>query len=187
MITNDERRRVAERLKMKLAGGSPHSICESVRYALSAKEREGNFDVLSRLANLIDPDGGHDAGKSSDPTEQGVESIKEWCLGAMEGADGALDSMLCEIVGAIEDYRHPERIEYVSFKDIGCANCDSLLKLADEMADDADSFGRSARLAVDEGDRKMAVLFASIADDYIERADRIRSALGVSRGDQQKA
>lgn len=69
----------------------------------------------------------------------------------------------------------------------GGVDRDVLLRIADEMADDAGSFSRSARLAVDEGDRKMAVLFASIADDYIERANRIRSALGVSRGDQQKA
>ena len=135
MVTNEERKRVAAKLREEagrhlFAGDYVEEILWGDAY--SGFNIDAAAKTYNRLADLIDPDSGHYAGKSSDPTEQGSESIKEWCLGAMEGADGSLDSMLCEIVGAIEDYQHPERIEYVSFEDIGCANCDSLLKLADD-------------------------------------------------------
>ena len=159
MVTDDERRRIAAKLREYASWGDEDDDClvdfkewgEVVLNLLDCGDTEG--ECYRALADLIDPDGGHDAGagKSSGPTEQGVESTMEWLRG------------------------------------FGGVDRDVLLKLAGEMADDADSCSRSARLAADEGDRKMAVLFASIADDYIERADRIRSALGVSRGDQQKA
>ena len=55
MITDDERRRVAERLREKLSEGSPYSVYESVCYALGKTEHEGNWDVIVRLADLIDP------------------------------------------------------------------------------------------------------------------------------------
>ena len=55
MATDDERREVAERLRAKLAEGSPYSIYESVCYALGKTENEGNWDVIARLADLIEP------------------------------------------------------------------------------------------------------------------------------------
>ena len=55
MATDDERREAAERLRAKLAEGSPHSIYESVCYALGKTEHEGNWDVIARLADLVEP------------------------------------------------------------------------------------------------------------------------------------
>lgn len=55
MATDEERREAARRLRVKLAEGSPHSIHESVCYALGKTENEGNWDVISRLADLIEP------------------------------------------------------------------------------------------------------------------------------------
>lgn len=68
MPTNDERRRVAAALREKLSEGSPYSIYESVCYALGKTENEGNWDVIARLADLIDPGENHfaDAGKMVD-------------------------------------------------------------------------------------------------------------------------
>lgn len=108
-----------------------------------------------------------EAGKSSDPADHGIESIKEWCLSAMEGADGALDTMLCEIVGAIEEYQHPELTRAETKRSV---DREALLALADELE-------TGFRIEGSTGPAHQVVHFVNI--ELRKYARRIRETLGV--------
>ena len=120
MATDDERRRVAERLR-SLSG---LDYCKDPRYAVELASDAVGADhsngyswdkLLDRLADLIEPAKACDASQdcrdtvASDPTGRGVDSIYDWCRERLEVADGAEDELCCSIMCAIEDYRHPER------------------------------------------------------------------------------
>ena len=99
--------------------------------------------------------------------ERGIESIKEWCLGAMEGADGALDGMLCDILGAIEEYEHPELARADTVRSV---DRETLLKLADEMVE-------MFRIGAFTGEGIDRSWCRELYDKY---AKRVREACGVN-------
>lgn len=143
-------------------------------------------DGLSRIADFIEPaptisdttathtdaSATRDTSQSCrdnvacDPTERGIDSIHEWCRERLEGADGAEDYMLCTIMSAIEEFRHPERVTASTARPV---DREALLALAYEMCDNA------FRGKVSEGWTAQIVL------RICGFADRIRVACGVSR------
>ena len=123
-VTDDERRRVAERLRRLNA---PSLIALMSILGVSVR------DMCTRLADLIDPGDTSQARRDTvacDPTERGIDSIYEWCRERLEGADGAEDELYCAIMSAIQDYRHPERL-YA--RTVRAVDRDALLALEDEM------------------------------------------------------
>ena len=140
MATDDERRRVAERLReftkdnqwpLTVGGNS-----STIRHAISDivfgdKKYHSGVDLLDRLADLIEPaPTSSDRGPTSDPTERGVDSIYDWCFEHLEGADGPEDELYCSIMSAIEEYRHTERITARTARPVDRR---ALLRLAEEM------------------------------------------------------
>ena len=122
--TDDERRRVAERLR---AANGP-----SLMVLMEVLGVDGSH-VLSRLADLIEPcDMSQNCrdGVACDPTGRVVDSIYDWCFEHLEGADGAEDYLYCTIMRAIEDYRHPELATAYTVRAV---YREALLALADEM------------------------------------------------------
>ena len=107
----------------------------------------------------------HCADGSSGPTERGIESIKEWCLDAMEGADGALDAMLCDILGAIEEYEHPDLARADTVRAV---DREALLALVEEML--------SISIEISSVDSIRPLEAAYLIQGY---ARRIREACGV--------
>ena len=166
MVTNEDRRRVAAKLREYASWDSEGTLVEyldwgeSVLNLLDCGDTEG--ECYAALAELIEP------GDLGDP----IEDIKKWCLSAMEGADGALDTMLCEIVGAIEEYQHPELVRAETKRAV---DRDVLLALADAMERKADDFDATV------GDVPM--VHAGYLTAY---AARIREACGkvVDHGDE---
>lgn len=137
MATNDDRRRVAAELRASIPGDCALGR-GNMGWSLLYRTIFGHYmrgqssgktysEVASRLADLIDP---------SD-REDPIEEIKKWCLSAMAGADGALDTMLCEIVASIEEYQHPELVRAETRRAV---DRDALLALADAMERKADNF-----------------------------------------------
>lgn len=158
MIADDERREVARRLR-SLAGGyvTIGEMEDALGICMSSPiiDLERDARDLHRLSDLIDP------GDLGDP----VEEIKNWCLSAMEGADGALDTMLCEIVGAIEEYQHPE---LASAETERAVDRDALLALAEDVDEAA---AMATVMDASEGAKLLAELLLGIAH-------RIREACG---------
>ena len=83
------------------------------------------IELWNRLADLIGP--------GEDPTEQGIDSIYDWCFSGLEGADE--DELYCAIMRAIEDYRHPER---VTARTARAVDREALLALADKIVADTE-------------------------------------------------
>ena len=115
----------------------------------------GGESLLSRLADLIEPaPTSSDRGPTSDPTERGIDSIYDWCFERIEGADGAEDYMLCSIMSAIEEYRHPERVTARTARPV---DREGLLALTDGIVDavrDSSNIGIEGEFA--EAMRKLA-------------------------------
>lgn len=130
--TDDERRRVAERLRCAAEQRQPYT-----QPTLACFIGADCVDIWTRLAELIEPSDtshGRRDTVACDPTGRGIDSIYEWCRGRLEGADGAEDYLYCTIMRAIEDYRHPER---ATAHTVRAVDRDALLALADEMEEDA--------------------------------------------------
>lgn len=164
MVTDDERRRVAERLRGLHDYETANVIvrtCLGLRPGMlmdkGTRRRMGDF-----IADLIDPDS-HPIPKF-DPTERGIDSIYEWCRERLEGADGAEDYLYCTIMRAIEDYRHPGRATAYTVRAV---DREALLALADEM----DHPIRQAVWNQTAGVRREHIM--------AEYARHIREALGV--------
>ena len=146
MATDDERRRVAERLReftkdnqwpLTVGGNS-----STIRYAISDivfgdKKYHSGVDLLDRLADLIEPDTNTDTTKGIefDAFSHGIDSIYEWCRERLEGADGAEDYLYCSIMSAIEEYRHPERVTARTARPVDRR---ALLRLADKVFEDTE-------------------------------------------------
>lgn len=82
------------------------------------------IELWNRLADLIGP--------GEDPTEQGIDSIYDWCFSGLEGADEDEDELYCAIMRAIEDYRHPER---VTARTARAVDREALLELENELTE----------------------------------------------------
>lgn len=114
MATDDERRRVAaafRRFREETTNRGFASLFD-VFDACGLTYYDGVV-LYDRLADLIDPGDTSQSRRDNvacDPTERGIDSIYDWCFERIEGADGAEDYMLCCIMSAIEEYRHPERV-----------------------------------------------------------------------------
>ena len=128
MTTDDERRRVAERLRCAAEQRQPYT-----QPTLACFIGSDCVDVWTRLANLIEPAStSSDRGQTPDPTERGVDSIYDWCFERIEGADGAEDYFYCSIMSAIEEFRHPERVMAHTARPV---DREALLRLADGLCD----------------------------------------------------
>ena len=130
MIRDDERRRVAERLRCAAEQRQPYT-----QPTLACFIGADCVDIWTRLADLIEPsDVSQDCRDTvaCDPTERGVDSIYEWCRERLEGAGGAEDELCCSIMRAVDEYRHPE---LVTARTVRAVDRDALLALADEMDD----------------------------------------------------
>ena len=150
MITDDERREVARRLRECRGGWSSGECYYTIIHALGLPDtsrEDGGAALYARLADLIEPscdaaathtDASATCDMSQsrrdnvacDPTVRGIDSIYEWCFSGLEGADGDEDYLYCTIMSAIEEYRHPER---VTARTARAVDRDALLALADEM------------------------------------------------------
>ena len=120
-------------------------------------------EAARRLADLIDPseDQFREVVKAVDPTDRGLDSICEWCRSRLEGAGRDEEHMLCAIMAAIEDYRHPERM---TAKTVRACDREALLRLAREM-----------RFKAEESKAYFAGVYPG---EIIEYADRISEACG---------
>lgn len=181
MATDDERRRVAERLRMsddRDAAGFDCLLANAVLgyYFCKTPCEECHARLAAELAGLIDPNshpnlGTEEVGTSQvpecDPTERGLGSIYEWCRERLDGADGAEDELYCAIMSAIEEYRHPES---VTARTARAVDREALLALAEEMQGYADGAA--------SGDGYPYVN----AGELWAYADRIREACGVVDG-----
>ena len=136
MATDDERRRVAERLRMsdeRDAAGFDCLLAEVVRGREFCETpcEHCHGRLLDELADLIEPAStSSDSAPTSDPTERGIDSIYDWCFESLEGADGAEDYLYCSIMSAIEEYRHPESVTARTARPVDRG---ALLALADEI------------------------------------------------------
>lgn len=154
MTTDDGRRAAAARLRG--LDDSELQVYDMTYFAIQRAvggEGEPYLDgreLTDRLADLIEP--------TSDPTGRGVDSLYDWCRERLEGADGAEDELLCSVMRAIEDYRHPERATAHTVRTV---DRDALLALAEDM----DSASEDGLLVRDS--------------DLIAWAIHIREALGV--------
>ena len=187
MVTDDERREVAERLRElgKLAY-SPDNTYELMADALGVDDFEGTDELFARLADLIGPgpakcdatatcdvsQGRRDT-VACDPTERGIDSIYEWCRERLEGADGAEDELYCAIMRAIEEYRHPERVTATTARPV---DREALLALAEEMELSATRLRNLAGESASFGFLSRGLTEAE-AEGF---ARRIREALGVA-------
>ena len=70
-------------------------------------------DFAKHVARAVDP-------------EDETETWDGWCRSRLEGAGRDEEHMLCAIMGAIEDYRHPERM---TAKTVRACDRDALLAL----------------------------------------------------------
>ena len=114
---DDERREVARRLR-ELPDDSTYP--DPIGAVADHEGRYAAADAADRPADPIEPTGG--------PTERGADSIHDRCFARIGGADGAEDYVLCSIVSAIEEYRHPERVAAGTVRPV---DRDALLALAD--------------------------------------------------------
>ena len=145
MVTDDERREVAKRLRMNVDKGVP--LLLNVAFAaftvdpVSLERVVTSDEAALKLADLIDPNshpnsGTQEVGTSQvpkfDPTERGIDSIYDWCFERLEGADGAEDYLYCSIMSAIEEFRHPERVMAHTARPV---DREALLRLADGLCD----------------------------------------------------
>ena len=130
MTTDDERRRVAERLRCAAEQRQPYT-----QPTLACFIGADCVDIWTRLAELIEPaPTSSDRGRTPDPTERGIDSIYDWCFECIEGADGAEDFLYCTIMSAIEEYRHPERVTARTARPV---DREGLLALTDGIVDAA--------------------------------------------------
>ena len=123
MVTDDERRRVAERLRCAAEQRKPYT-----QPTLACFIGADCVDIWTRLADLIEPE--ERKGLESDAFERGIDSIYEWCFERLEGADGAEDELYRAIMSAVEGYRHPE---LVTARTVRAVDREALLALADEI------------------------------------------------------
>lgn len=160
MATDDERRQMARILRDSHdfvidSYGRFWSNGTLFGMSLVAWSKETIRDGLSHLADLIEPaPTSSDRGQTPDPTERGIDSIHEWCRERLEGADGAEDHMLCTIMSAIEEYRHPERVTARTARPV---DREGLLALTDGIVDavrDSSNIGIEGKFA--EVMRKLA-------------------------------
>ena len=176
--TDDERRRVAERLREKSRKyarefSSSHTSINAyheVREVLYGTDGapKSLCEFFDRLADLIEPcDMSHGCRDTvaCDPTGRGIDSIYDWCFERLEGADWAEDELYCSIMRAIEDYRHPE---LATARTVRPVDREALLELADEM-------GHPIKQAV--WNQTAGVRREHIMAEY---ARRIREALGAA-------
>lgn len=170
MVTDDERRAVAERLRGLKRNG--HNVTQlnhgptwSIAWCVLGNELEDCVPqdwferMCARLADLIEP---CDMSQSCrDTVACGIDSIYDWCFAAIEGADGPEDKLFCAIMSAIEDYRHPER---VTARTVRPVDRESLLALADCVRKMGEGYDKVSSFA-------LGTTFRAIAD-------RIREACG---------
>ena len=112
-----------------------------------------------------------EAAPKCDATERGIDSIYDWCFAHLEGSDGAEDALLCAIMGAIEDYRHPERAEARTARAVDRG---ALLELADDM----DRVRGRCDFCGEKDDCDWAHEAMCLEDRIEEYARRIREACG---------
>lgn len=184
MATDDERRRVAAKLREYASWDDEGCLVdcqewgESVLNLLDCGDTEG--ENYAALAALIDPDcdasATHTDGSATcdmsqsrrsdvNPTECGIDSIYNWCFSGLEGSDEDEDELYCDIMRAIEEYRHPERVTARTARPV---DREALLALAEEM----DHPIRQAAWNQTAGVRREHIM--------AEYSRRIREACGVS-------
>lgn len=166
MVTDDERREVAGRLRAygkEFGDATWRELCNVVlydedRYPSTVRK----LRLIDRLADLIDP-GDTSQGRrdtvACDPTERGVDSIRDWCRERLGGADGAKAHMLCSVMSAIDEWHHLERATARTARPVDRG---ALLGLADEMDEKARSSG-----------------YFLVSPTLVECARRIREACGL--------
>lgn len=171
MIHDYERREVARRLReLHLGGGSKDLIERTLSDAIGAWRESGmSWDFITeRLADLIEP-----KPVEFDAFELDVDSIYEWCLERLEGADGAEDELYCSIMSAIEEYRHPE---LAMAHTVRAVDSEALLALADNLDSSASMLLKQNDL---DPNRKRRGMRRDHAQSLMAASGRICEALGV--------
>lgn len=174
MVSDDERREVAERMRISAERYDfcAHNIALDMDIDADYDDvyDESHRQAWLSLADLIYPgDTSHGCRDTvtCDPTGRGVDSIYDWCRECLEGADGAEDELCCAIMRAIEDYRHPE---LATAHTVRAVDREAMLNVAESM----DSYaGLMVELGVD-----------TVPDVLLGYVRRIREACGeVSDGE----